>query len=277
MMTAEDREIAIVFGVYINADADWRKLIAAQLNDLRRFGVLSACDLHVVVSNPSEVVGVAAFFDSLPIATKSIEFHNENKFEFPAIFQVWALANAAKYKYIGYLHTKGMSYAHNRRDKIEKALTRFTFSDWQKVFQVFETHPHVNKIGLFPGDHLGGPYGFIWYNFWWGRSRFLQNLPRPVETENRHRFESWLSLTPSMPTDRDCYSLYADDNKKFSGDEAGENVKLLRWRMRYGPFYRVRKMFAPLHKLRRIVVGKMRRLTSSISGKPPISLSNHPD
>src|SRR3569833_1724452 len=58
----------------------------------------------------------------------------------------------AKYNNIVYLHTYGMSYAHNRRDRIEKVLTRFTFSDWRKVLQVFETHPHVNKIGMFPGD-----------------------------------------------------------------------------------------------------------------------------
>lgn len=250
---APAKEAALVYGVYINPDADWRKLVWAQLKDLRRFGVLSVSDLHVIVTNPAGIDDVSAYFDGLPIPIKYIAYNAENKFEYPAIFHVWNLASnrTGGYKYIGYLHTKGMSYARTGRDKSEKVLTHFTFSQWREIFRVFESHPLINKIGLFPAEDSGKPRGFIWFNFWWARSDYIRTLPKPAEEPNRYYYESWLGIASKPHDARDCHSILTNDTSIFSGVDAGNHFSDLSWQIRYGPFSRVRKFVQPLNDLRR--------------------------
>ena len=256
MITETSRKAAIVFGVYINASANWRKLIKAQLDDLRRFDVLSVCDLYVSVSNPTGVDAVAAFFDSLPIQITHIEFHNENRFEYPAISRVWNLADShPEYQYIAYLHTKGMSYAKDTRDKTERALTHFTFSRWRKILKVFEEYPLVNKIGLFPAGDVGEPFGWMWFNFWWTRADFVRALPKPEETSDRFYYERWLGL--SSPQCSNSYSIYSNSNTIFTGREAWDRIIFLRWRIQYGLFYPIRRLIGSLRSMRRHTIHLM--------------------
>ena len=246
-----DREAAIVYGAYINGHADWRKLIRAQLSDLRRYGVLSASDLYVIVTNPSQEAGVREFFDSLPVSIKHIEFNSENKFEYPAIAYIWSLANRAMtYKYVGYLHTKGMSYASRHRDKIEKTLTHFTFSRWRMVLRFFEDQDDVNKIGIFPAKD-GEKRGWIWFNFWWARASYIRTLPKPEETSNRHYYESWLSLSFQSGDKPDCHSIYTNDRSEFTSYDVGGHIQNLKWRMRYGPLQSIREKLDTLRNFRR--------------------------
>jgi hypothetical protein len=244
---------AIVYGVYINADADWRRLIRLQLNDLRRSGVLSVADLHVVISNPSREEGVTAFFDALPIKIANIELFDENKFEYPAISYIWSLANnRPDYEYIAYLHTKGMSYAKRRRDKIERALTFFTFSKWSEIRRIFDTRDNIHKIGLFPAcqkdrDRIGE---WIWFNFWWARSSFIRALPKPEVSKDRYYYESWLGLSrPANDCAKGhCYSIFRHDVAYFTPDEAGNFIRLLHWKLKYRQFYKVRSGWATFRK-----------------------------
>jgi hypothetical protein len=237
----------MVYGVYVNADADWQKLIRLQLEEVQRSGVLSIADLHVIVSNPSGKEGVAAFFDALPIPIKHIEFHDENKFEYPALSHIWGLANnQTDDRLIAYFHSKGMSYAKQRRDVVERVLTHFTFSQWSKVLRIFDTQAGVHKIGLFPAAHQGKPCGWIWYNFWWARSSLIRTLPKPEETRNRYYYEGWLGLsTPREDgTEHHCYSILSDSDALFSPEEAVEIVRLLHWKLRYRSLYRLRNIFS---------------------------------
>ncbi|CEG09867.1 dTDP-3-amino-3,6-dideoxy-alpha-D-galactopyranose 3-N-acetyltransferase [Afipia felis] len=226
---------AIIYGAYINPQADWRKLIRAQILDLRRFGALSVCDLHVVVTNHCGVGGVPEFFESLPILIRSIEFCATNKFEYPALVKLWNLITANdQYKYVGYLHTKGMSYAKDGRVRIEKVLTYYTFSRWSKMFEIFEDSPDINKIGIFPSMEDGKPCGGIWFNFWWARSSYIRTLPRPIETQNRYYYEHWLGASSLADlTKLDSYSIYTGSKAVFTGPDALECVARLRKKMKY--------------------------------------------
>jgi len=230
-----EKEAAIFYGAFINPKANWRKLIRAQLLDLRRFGALPACDLYVTVTNHCGVDGVQEFFEGLPISIKHIEYGDENKFEYPALATLWRIvATNDRYKYVGYLHTKGMSYAQNQRIKVEKVLTYFTFSAWTKVFQIFESHPDINKIGIFPSMESGKPCGGLWFNFWWARSSLIRALPMPVETKDRYYYEHWIgSLSRKDPPILDVHSLYTSDKTLFTGQEAIDHLTDLRKRMKY--------------------------------------------
>lgn len=249
------RNTAVVYGVYINPAADWRRLIRLQLYDLRCLGVFSVADLHVVVSNPSRTEEVAAFFDALPIDIANIEFFHENKFEYPALFYLWNLASGRPdYKYIAYLHTKGMSYAKRRRDKVERALTHFTFAKWAQVLRIFDAHADIHKIGLFPAhqEHADGLRKWIWFNFWWVRSSFVRALPKPEISTDRHYYEHWLGLPQRSEDDiKDhCYSIYRNERAYFSAEEAVALIRLLHWKLKYRQLYRVRSLFTALRKWR---------------------------
>jgi len=246
---------AIVYGVYINPAADWRRLIRLQLDDLHRPGVLSVADLHVVVSNPSRTEGVAAFFAALPIDIANIEFLDENKFEYPAISYLWNLANSrSDYEYIAYLHTKGISYAKRRRDKVERALTHFTFAKWAEILRVFDTRADIHKIGLFPArqEHGNEIREWIWFNFWWVRSSFVRALQKPEASTDRYYYEHWLGLPqPSEEGSKGhCYSIYRNESAYFSAEEAVVLIRLLHWKLKYRQLYRVRAFFTALRKRR---------------------------
>lgn len=231
------RDTAIVYGAFINPAADWRKLIRLQLCDLNRSGVLSIADLHVIVTNNTDTKGVEEFFQSLPVQIKFIEFHDQNRFEYPALLHAWNLANTnEQYLHIAYFHSKGMSYAKKRRDKNERALTRFTFVGWREVLKVFKENPEINKIGLCPEGR------WIWFNFWWVRSSFIRKLPKPQDTPERHVHEVWLA---SLQSNEDCYSIYSGDRSSFTASEALSNIATLKRKLKYGPFYNIRMLLFP--------------------------------
>ena len=242
-------ESAIFFGAYINPKANWRKLIRAQLLDLRRFGALSVADLYVVVTNHFGVDGVPEFFESLPISIKHIEYCVENKFEYPAIAKLWSVITTSdQYKYVGYLHTKGMSAARNKRIKNERVLTYCTFSKWPKVFQIFRDRPNINKVGVFPALEDGKPCGGLWFNFWWARTNYIRTLPEPIETENRYYYEHWLGISSRKSLDAlDCHSLYTGSATVFTGTEAVINIRALRKRMRYNPIIWIERLHGASH------------------------------
>ncbi len=238
------KRVIIVYGVYINPNADWRKLIRLQLDELRRSGVLSVADLHVIVSNPFGAEGVSTFFDTVPVLIKYVEFHDENKFEYPAISHIWNLANRqTDCKYIAYFHTKGMSYARRRRNKEEKMLTHFTFSKWRRVLDIFDTRPDIHKIGLFPGS-AEDKRGWIWFNFWWVRSSFVRTLAKPEDTRERYYYEKWLAASDEDGIKNHCYCILSDSDVLFAPQEALNIVRLLVWKMRYRHLYKLRNIFS---------------------------------
>ncbi len=251
--TAAPNNTAIVYGVYINAAADWRRLIRLQLNDLCRSGVFSVADLHVIVSNPSRAEGVSAFFDALPFDIVNIELFDENKFEYPAISYIWDLANNRPgYEYIAYLHTKGMSYAKRRRDKVERALTYFTFAKWAEMLRIFDARADIHKIGLFPARQKNeGELGeWIWFNFWWVRSSFIRVLPKPEVSKERHYYEHWLGLSQPLEDGPKChcYSIFRNEIVYFSAEEAVVLIRLLHWKLKYRQLYKVRSFFTALRR-----------------------------
>jgi hypothetical protein len=230
------RVAAIVYGVYINPQVDWKDFIREQLADLCATGVLAVADLHVVVSNPFGVAGVEAFFVALDVPCRRILVHAKNKYEFWAISYVWHLAQGrAGYRYVAYLHTKSMSYANKRRCKVEAVLTYFTFSSWRKALEIFETQKDINKIGLFPAHDRDDWGGWMWFNFWWAKAEYIRGLQKPRQGMERFYYEHWLSLTGGSrgaPLD-DSYSLYTMSKARVSASDTRPAVSALRHRLSY--------------------------------------------
>ena len=228
----------IVYFVYINPNVNWRKLILTQLKDIEKSGILQVSDLHIIVSNPSKVEDVEGFFENKVNLYKEIQFFYENRFEYWALHHLWKVLNINKnYDYCVYMHTKGMSYAKRKRNVHEKILTYYTCSYFEKCIKIFKEKQSVNKIGLFPANHIddndGKVGGWIWFNFWWARSSYIRNLEEPIITDDRYYYEGWLSkiITDDDPL-IDCYSLYPGEPKTlFTGADAIELIKKLRYKV----------------------------------------------
>ncbi len=230
------RDAAIVYGVYINPDADWKCFVSEQLADLCATGVLDVADLHIVASNPFGVAGVEAFFAALGVPCRRLLVQAENKYEFWALAYLWELAqDRAGYRTLAYLHTKGMSYADTRRCTVEAVLTYYTFASWRTVLEVFRTKPGVHKVGLFPARDREAWGGWMWFNFWWARADYVRDLERPREDVNRFYYEHWLCLSPPGrgQDPQDGYSLYAGGSARFAAADTGPAMAHLRRRLAY--------------------------------------------
>ncbi|WP_020395898.1 hypothetical protein [Thiolinea disciformis] len=226
---------AIVYFAYINPLKDWQLFIANQLNDLKKTDILSASDLHIVVSNPFKVSEVEGFFKNRKHLYKTIEFHEENKFEYWGINYIWNLAREHKYDYLIYFHTKGISHENDKRSNKKEMLTHYTFNKWQSLVKIFEENKDINKIGLFPGWELNQQGevikgGWIWYNFWWARSSYIRTLEHPnPNPKTRYYYESWLSTSTDLNHNKlqDNFSIYSMDKTLYTGQETLENMEKL--------------------------------------------------
>lgn len=228
-------KIAIVYFAYINPLKDWQKFISNQLSDLIKTNILSTADLHIIVSNPFKAPNVLNFFKKLKHPYKNIELYEENKFEYWGINYVWNLAREHNYEYVIYFHTKGISHEDDKRSNKKEMLTHHTFSQWQSLTKLFEENSDINKIGLFPGYELNQKGdiirgGWIWYNFWWARSSYIQTLEKPNPAPiTRYYYESWLSESNNPRNNKlqDNFSIYSMDKKLYTGKETLENMEEL--------------------------------------------------
>lgn len=233
------KEVAIVYYIYINPNKDWEKLVLGQLNDINSTGILSVADLYMVVSNPFGVDSVEGFFKKLTTPYKTIKFFSENKFEYWGIRLAWELAQThKKYKYLIYMHTKGMTHTEQGRVKVEEVLTRSIFRDWNQLIKLFQENQKINKMGLFPARKLKRLKnqdeivrgGWIWYNFWWARAAYIRTLEQPkIEPKHRFYYEEWLSyVTPDSPDKlTDSFSIYSMTMNAYSNQEALDNTEAL--------------------------------------------------
>lgn len=212
------RRIKLVYGVYINPSSNWRSIVAGQLYDLKRFGLLSEADLHVVITNPSYIRGVSDLICEICDEVASITTHHANQYEYWAVDKVWTLARENPDSIVAYLHTKGMSYNVVERIKLERILTEKTFRRWRAVEQLLD-RKDVEKVGLFPS-----PHGWIWYNFWFAAAEYLIRCEKPEfpsDKNTRYYYESWLYTGEKQAKGRDCYSQWTSEvGKTFVSKDA---------------------------------------------------------
>ena len=128
-----------------------------------------------------------------------IECNYVNEYEYPGIFKVWQLGqiNNKNNDIILYFHSKGAThntiYEYNRNDTYNVIL-----KDIHLVKEIFTIFPNIDKVG-----YSSGGIGWIWYNFWYARGSYINQLECPLKTERRHYYEDWLSR---VVNDTDKYS-----------------------------------------------------------------------
>lgn len=131
-----------------------------------------------------------------------IEFHDLNEYEYRGILKVWEISKiyTLSTDIILYLHSKGMTRV-NSFDDCKNDYYYKIFEDINKIKEIFNIFYKINKIGYFCSNS-----GFIWYNFWFVRGSYIKNVIKPIKTNRRHYYESWLCLTETKRKN-DCYNF----------------------------------------------------------------------
>ncbi len=210
----EEKNIIMVYYVFINPQSDWQLIISGQLSDLRSYGLLDEAKLYIPITNPDRVPGVLEFVQHTAGTDAVVTQSFVNQFEYPGIKLLYDIAVQQPHKTYMYLHTKGMSYSVKERKDDEQALLKGTFKNWRKNLEAFQDDA-INKIGLFPALHeqIGG--GWMWFNFFIARGSYLAACENP-KVGLRHYYEYWLSHYKDTIAVDDCYSLYTNKRDNLS-------------------------------------------------------------
>jgi hypothetical protein len=242
-----ERNIAIVYNVFIAPLANWQGIIAGQLLHLRSYGILSEADLYIHITDGHQLADDALKLIKGITPNAIISISTKNEFEYRGIKLVHDLARQDPNRNYIYFHSKGMSHNHGlfTRSLEDITLLTRTFSNWRKHIQ-FLGSGGIEKIGLFPGvgddnifGRLGGEGGWIWYNFWYATGKYLSNCPEPEITTNRHYYEYWLGLqkgdtTPVLRNDcRSIYKVQLIPKTFYSGLEAKYYIHRLIYKLNY--------------------------------------------
>jgi hypothetical protein len=160
-----------------------------------------------------------------------IECNYENDFEYPGILKVWELGQiySSRNDIILYFHSKGTSYFKTYESCINDDYCKnndynIIFKDINKIKEIYNLFPSIDKIGYFSGG-----IGLIWFNFWFVRGSYVNLVEKPIKTRRRHYYEDWLSrkldknnMQPHDNIERpfdyykntilNCYGFYCNEN-----------------------------------------------------------------
>jgi hypothetical protein len=157
-----------------------------------------------------------------------IECSYYNNYEYEGIYKMWELGQLLNNKndILLYFHSKGLSRINNYSHSIWSLVAKYKYDiilyDYNKIKDIFNIFPEINKIG-----YSCDKYGFIWYNFYFVRSSYIFNLERPIKTKRRHYYEDYLCRVADKDNKYpllerklinynknilDCYNIHQDNN-----------------------------------------------------------------
>lgn len=204
-------KINIVYTAYIysSTNGNWRNILAGQLIQLKKTGLLEIATLYVhIVSGSKEDIDLARNM-TISITRKAmITSSTQNEYEYRGLHLLWSLAQKEPDSIYLYFHTKGMLQNPFERTFDEKQIFQEVIEPWKKILQIFDGNSNINKIGYGASEQ-----GFIWFNFWWARGTYLKQCVEPTFVKDEFYYETWLQNKEK--TYEDCYSLADNTNNKF--------------------------------------------------------------
>jgi hypothetical protein len=208
--------IHVVYFINTFLNKNFHVLLQAQMQDVwnsNMFQQMPNAILHIVsLGLPKNTFNVRKIVSKI-FNTRDMEprmhftAHNENNHEYYGILKVWELARDASSDkdIIVYFHSKGITRSKlinvRQRDAVEVRLTSTIIVDWKVNLDILNRLDTADKLGASSGDG-----GWMWFNFWWAKTRYLKQLERPVETSRRYYYEDWLSrvLDPQSMSSTIC-------------------------------------------------------------------------
>jgi hypothetical protein len=217
-----NKSIHIIYYIWINPNRNWKIIVKGQLEDIIESNILQDAHLNIVLcTSCDELLTEATYFIIQTInyadyLTFNLTCTLKNNFEYEGIKKLYDMANQEPDKLYIYMHSKGMfnkEYDSNNRLIDEIILTKTLFNNWKNIKNIFNNNKYIVKAGLVPA--LGG---WIWFNFFWTTGHYIRTCEIPKISDVRYYYESW--LTTSILTEFNCYSLYSNDIRRYSQEEA---------------------------------------------------------
>ena len=200
--------IHIVYFINTLVNDTYPFLFSTQMNDLFSTRILDETHAHLhieMVASPQDFrihEILKNIFGEKYQSKITTTVHVQNNYEYPGLDRVWRLGqNMSKNdEIILYFHSKGISWCTYDETKNRDALGTYLFDvvirPWKKIMDIFRDNPGIDKIG-----HSPSPSGWIWYNFFWIRGTFAQQLERPIITSRRHYYEDYVCRKPRIYND----------------------------------------------------------------------------
>ena len=181
----ENYNLYIVYFINCLVNTNYMDWLVNQLNLVKDFGGTIYIVSTIVQSD--EITfrqNVNKLFSNV-----NIECHYENEFEYRGILKVWELGqihNNAN-DIILYFHSKGVTHNKSYKDNAKDSYN-IILKDINRIKEIFTIFPQIDKIG-----YSSGGCGWIWYNFWYVRGSYINQVERPIKIDRRHYYEDWLA------------------------------------------------------------------------------------
>jgi len=175
--------ICIVYYIYINPNANWKCIVGSQIKDLKDSGLFDLATIHCVLCGELDLIEECKKFinESKIIYTST----TVNNYEYPGLLKLYQLGKENPETIFLYMHSKGMVFSNNGlRNPVEAIILNNTIKHHRYIYNLFQNNKQIDKAGLFP-DHSG----IIWYNFFWVRGKYFENLVEPIITSDRYYYE----------------------------------------------------------------------------------------
>jgi hypothetical protein len=179
--------ICIVYYIYINPKANWKIIVGGQIDDLINVG-LNSNIYFVICANSQEYINECKnFINTKNIISKEFTETTTNNYEYPGLLKLNLLGKENPETIFLYMHSKGMVFNNGNntnRNHVEVDILRNTIKHHRYILNIFKFNNDIDKAGIFP-DHSG----IIWFNFFWVRGKFFENLSEPIITSDRYYYE----------------------------------------------------------------------------------------
>lgn len=216
-----DKKLDIVYFINSDLNKSFFKLFKDQLEDIIRSKIFryKFVKIHIVIicSSLSRRVKINNFIKSSKIRDLfdyDLIFSNDQNKEYEGINKVWELARNGEDRFILYFHGKGLSYIANPffyiRQPLEKFIFKLIIYNWQSNLEKLHRLKSINKIGI-----LSGGNGWLWFNFWISKSRYLSNLEKPKKTHHACYYEDWLGRSIINKSTKDNFIYKNEKNEIF--------------------------------------------------------------
>ena len=206
-----NEKVNIVYFAYLNSDS-WEPIVLEQLNSLKSLGLYDIADnIYISLSCQDEQLKrlkqlIWAKFKKIQI----INHFKENLYEYPGLKAVYDVSQNDD-SVILYFHTKGMTSGKkvDGNHELRRILFDYTINNYSSYLDNFKNNPNLDIGGIFPSE-----FGFVWYNFFWVRSKYVkEHLPKPEFTKHRYYWERWIGSEYSSKKNILTYSPLLNFNK----------------------------------------------------------------
>lgn len=146
-----------------------------------------------------------------------IRIRETSPYEYQGIHALWKESlSHSKNDIIIYAHCKGVSYLSTSKKNIpvqSLIASQAILRNLYKNISIMNAFPFLNKCGLFQGGaqhNQRGRKGWMFWNFYICRSRYIQQLGEPKVSNNRFYYEFWLGQPSLAQTDSEQLKYFHD-------------------------------------------------------------------